>query len=291
MNHGARLDGSAHCLTVDVEEHFQVSAFDSPSRRQSCAVVESRVERNTARVLELLAERGTRATFFVLGWIAERHPELVRAIVREGHELASHGYAHEVVTAQTPETFRNDVRTAKRVLEDIAGEPVLGYRAPSFTITARTLWALPILREEGYLYDSSIVPIRHDRYGLPGADPAPHPLSTPAGVLWEIPPTTVELGRVRLPVGGGGYLRLYPFAMFRWLLRRAARTGHPLVVYFHPWELDPEQPRMAGNLLSTFRQYTNLSKTAGRVRRLLEDFAFGPVREVVEPIRHLRESA
>lgn len=277
-----------HCLTFDVEEHFQVSAFESPMRRRHWDQFSSRVERNTERILDLLGKRNLRATFFVLGWVAERHPDLIRRIARGGHEVASHGYAHELITTQTPAQFREDIRRAKRTLEDLIGEPILGYRAPSFTITSETIWALPILVEEGHVYDSSVFPIFHDRYGLPGANPWCHRLETDAGPLWEVPPSTVRIAGIRLPVAGGGYLRLYPFRLLHWLLSRVEATGHPLVMYFHPWELDPEQPKMSGPLLSRFRHYVNLSKTEERLVRLLQGSCFGPIREAIAPIARMR---
>ena len=286
------IPGPSHCLTFDVEEHFQVSAFDSPMRRRHWDQFESRVERNTEKLLDLLAASNVRATFFVLGWVAERHPGLVRAISRQGHEVASHGYAHELVTVQTPATFRRDVRKAKVFLEDLLGLPVLGYRAPSFTITQDTIWALRILVEEGYLYDSSIFPILHDRYGMPGANPLCHRLSTEVGPLWEIPPSTVKFVGLQVPIAGGGYFRLFPYPMLRQLLKRVEAKGHPLVIYLHPWELDPDQPRMQGPLLSRFRQYINLHKTEDRLIHLLRDFRFAPVSEVIPQINRLnRENA
>jgi len=286
------IPGPSHCLTFDVEEHFQVSAFDSPMRRRHWDQFESRVERNTEKLLDLLAASNVRATFFVLGWVAERHPGLVRAISRQGHEVASHGYAHELVTVQTPATFRRDVRKAKVFLEDLLGLPVLGYRAPSFTITQDTIWALRILVEEGYLYDSSIFPILHDRYGMPGANPLCHRLSTEVGPLWEIPPSTVKIVGLRVPIAGRGYFRLFPYPLLRQLLKRVEAKGHPLVIYLHPWELDPDQPRMQGPLLSRFRQYINLHKTEDRLIHLLRDFRFAPVSEVIPQINRLnRENA
>ena len=286
------IPGPSHCLTFDVEEHFQVSAFDSPMRRRHWDQFESRVERNTEKLLDLLAASNVRATFFVLGWVAERHPGLVRAISRQGHEVASHGYAHELVTVQTPATFRRDVRKAKVFLEDLLGLPVLGYRAPSFTITQDTIWALRILVEEGYLYDSSIFPILHDRYGMPGANPLCHRLSTEVGPLWEIPPSTVKFVGLQVPIAGGGYFRLFPYPLLRQLLKRVEAKGHPLVIYLHPWELDPDQPRMQGPLLSRFRQYINLHKTEDRLIHLLRDFRFAPVSEVIPQINRLnRENA
>ena len=276
-----------HCLSFDVEEHFQVSAFDSSRRRNHWNTSESRVERSTHLILEILALRKVRATFFILGWIAERHPGLVKVIADQGHEVASHGYGHELITAQTPPFFREDIRKAKQILEDLVGGTVAGYRAPSFTITTETKWALPILAEEGYLYDSSIFPILHDRYGMYGVNPWCHQIHTNSGSLWEVPPSTAMLAGVRIPVAGGGYLRLFPYAMLKRLLLRVEQEGQPLVMYLHPWELDPNQPRMAGSMVSRFRHYLNLHTTEKKLRALLSDFSFGPIREVVAPIREL----
>lgn len=278
-----------HCLSFDVEEHFQVAAFSSAVRRSHWDNCESRVDRNTSRILDLLASRGIRATFFVLGWVAQRHPRLIRDIVAQGHEVASHGFAHEMITAQTPEAFREDIRKSKTILEELAGVPVLGYRAPTFSITARTTWALPILVEEGYVYDSSIFPVRHDRYGMPGANPGCHKLTTSAGELWEVPPSTVALGGMRIPVAGGGYFRLFPYPLMKRMLRRVEREGRPLVLYLHPWEIDPTQPRMNGPILSQFRHYLNLDKTEQRLVRLLEEFEFAPIRETIPAIHELWE--
>jgi polysaccharide deacetylase family protein (PEP-CTERM system associated) len=274
-------------LTIDVEEYFQVSAFDGVIATADWDRHESRVEATTMRLLDRLTQAGATATFFVLGWVAERHPALIRAIRDEGHEIASHGYGHQVLTALTPEQFRWDVRRSKTILEQLLGEPIRGYRAPSFTIMEETLWALRILVEEGYAYDSSIFPIWHDRYGLPGANPHCHRLMTSSGPIWEVPPSTAKLGAMRLPVAGGGYFRLWPYGMLRVWLRRLEREGHPLVVYLHPWEIDPDQPRVKGPLLSRCRHYLNLSKTENRLVRLLQDFQFGSVCEAVVPIRQM----
>ena len=280
-----------HGLSFDVEEHFQVSGFDSPMRRSHWDVIESRVERNTERILSLLNKQNVKATFFVLGWVAERHPNLVKRIAHDGHEIGSHGYAHELITAQTPNLFREDIRRAKAVLEDILGAPVLGYRAPTFTITAETSWALPILVEEGYGYDSSIFPIVHDRYGMPGAIATCHEIATSAGPLWEIPLSTAKIAGCRIPIAGGGYFRLFPYMLLRWLLRRVEGTGQPLVIYLHPWELDPAQPRMKGPLLSQFRHYLNLGKSERRLSCMLDDFSFGPLRDLLNEIRAVTSSA
>ena len=274
-----------HVLSFDVEEHFQVSAFDSPMRRRYWDQFESRVESNTSRILEVLGLTSTKATFFILGWVAERHPGMVRNLAEQGHEVACHGYAHQLISEQTPDEFREDVRRARGILEDIIGAPVTGYRAPSFSIASKTRWALSILAEEGYTYDSSIFPVFHDRYGMPGAYPWCHQLHTDSGPLWEMPPSTVKLGWMRVPVAGGGYFRLFPYPMLQRLLKRIERQGHPLVVYLHPWELDPEQPRMHGPMLSRFRHYLNLQETEKRLTSLLRDFAFAPLRDVIASVK------
>lgn len=273
-----------HALSFDVEEHFQVAAFWSTMRRRQWDNYESRVERNVEKILSILSLQGARATFFVLGWVARKHRGLVKTIASCGHEIASHGFGHEMITSQTPGLFREDVRNSKDILEDIIGGQVHGYRAPSFTITSETKWALPILVEEGYVYDSSIFPIQHDRYGMPGANPWCHLLETPAGPLWEVPPSTIRMGPIRLPIAGGGYFRLYPYQVLRNLLRRAAAKGHPLVMYLHPWELDPDQPRMEGSLVSKFRHYLNLRKTEARLQQLVKDFQFTSIREAIDTV-------
>ena len=273
-----------HCLSFDVEEHFQVSAFWSEARRQQWSTLESRVQKNTETILGLLAKQRMRATFFVLGWVAERCPGIVRSIAEQGHEVASHGYGHELITGQNPEVFRKDVRKARQILEDIIGKRVYGYRAPSFSITKNTKWAVSVLIEEGYLYDSSIFPVVHDRYGMPDATPTIHLLRTEQGSIWEVPPSTVKLFGMRLPVAGGGYFRLYPYTVLRTLLKRIEKSGHPLVMYLHPWELDPKQPKMEGTRLSKFRHYLNLHKTEHRLSSLLEDFRFNTIQAALEPI-------
>lgn len=282
--------GGVHALSFDVEEHFQVSAFWSDERRSKWESSESRVERNVDKILALLSRHEIHATFFVLGWVALRHPNLVKAIACQGHEIASHGFGHEMITTQQPREFREDVSKSKKILEDITGSAVYGYRAPSFTITPQTRWALPILVEEGYLYDSSMFPVRHDRYGMPEADPYCHRIETEGGPLWEVPLSTLKVGPARIPIAGGGYFRLFPYPVLRRLLDRAAVGGHPLIMYLHPWELDPDQPRMAGSLVSTFRHYLNLRKTEGRLRQLLLDFKFAAIRDVVEPVRKVCDS-
>lgn len=266
-----------HRLTFDIEEHFQVARFDSPIRRRHWDSFESRVASNTCKLLDLLDRHQTRATFFVLAWVAERHPGLIKQIADCGHEIASHGYGHELVTAQTPELFRADVQKAKRILEDLTGTPVQGYRAPGFTITRETPWALPILVEEGHTYDSSLVPIQHNHCGLPDAMPWQHLRETTSGPIWEVPPTTINLGGIRVPIAGGSYFRLLSFPLLALLYRRLHRKGRPLVLYFHAWDLDPFQPRMEGPLLSQLFHYMNLEKVEPRLSSLLETFRFGPI--------------
>ena len=280
-----------HILTIDLEEHFHASRFDSPMRRRHWSSFQSRVGSNVERILELLAHHSTKATFFALGWLAERHPSVIRAVSAAGHEIACLGYGHELVAAQTPQIFRQDIRRAKRILEDVTGEPVVGFRAPSLSITAHTPWALPIVAEEGFLYDSSVLPIVHDLAGIPGANQWIHRLSWEGSSLWEIPPSTMNMGGFRIAIGGGGYLRALSYPRLKSFLSRIGTLDEPIVVYMRLWEIDAAQPRMQGTLLSEFRHYLNLDKTAGRLHQLLEDFQFGPVCEVILPIREQVRSA
>jgi polysaccharide deacetylase family protein (PEP-CTERM system associated) len=263
-----------NALTIDVEDYFQVSAFAPHIARGDWDRRECRVERNVETILAMLARREVKATFFTLGWIAERYPQLVRRIVAEGHELASHGYGHERVTDLTPEAFDADIRRAKAILEDLAGSPVIGYRAPSFSIGASNLWALDFLGRAGYRYSSSIYPIRHDHYGMPDAPRFAH--RTDSGMI-EIPPTTLRVLRRNLPSSGGGYFRLLPYAASRWMLRRVNEVEQQAAVfYFHPWEIDVDQPRIAGVGVKTrFRHYTNIDRMQARLQQLLGDFAWG----------------
>ena len=262
-----------NALTVDVEDYFHVSAFADHIPREAWDRMPCRLERNVEATLSLLAEHGARATFFTLGWVAERYPELVRRIVEQGHELASHGYAHVRATEQSREAFIEDVTRAKNILEDVAGVPVHGYRAPSFSIGRENLWALQCLRDAGYRYSSSVYPIRHDHYGMPDA---PRFAFYPEGAngLLELPVTTVTLFRRNLPAGGGGYFRLMPYPLSRWFLRRVNTVERrPCVFYFHPWEIDPEQPRQRGIGLKTrFRHYVNISSMEKRLHALCRDF-------------------
>jgi polysaccharide deacetylase family protein (PEP-CTERM system associated) len=272
-----------NAMSVDVEDYFQVSAFDRLVSRASWDGFESRVVRNTSRLLEVFAQADVRATFFVLGWIAERHPALIRDIVSMGHELASHGYHHQLLYMLTPRQFREDVRAAKAVLENAAGVKVLGFRAPSYSVVASSLWALDILIEEGYVYDTSIFPIHHDRYGIPGAARHVHRVDRPAGALIEMPASTVRIGGLNLPIAGGGYFRLLPYAWTRWGIHRVNRSeDEPVIFYCHPWEIDPEQPKFQVGLASRMRHYGGLSRTARRLKQLIEEFRFDSVAAVLE---------
>lgn len=278
-----------HALSFDVEEYFQVSAFWSPERRGQWDTLESRVDMSTRRITELLAARETKATFFVLGWVAERNPALVRHLTECGHEVASHGYGHELVNTLSSTEFRNDVRKAKRILEDIVGKPVVGYRAPSFSIAGESMdWALRILVEEGHLYDSSLYYRFLDRPTIPQSSTSCYAIETGAGSILESAPATARACGLSIPAGGGGYFRLIPYPLLRYLLKRLEKEREQIVMYFHPWELDPDQPRMQGALLSRVRHYMNLDKTEGRLRALLDDFKFGSISEVMAPIRELR---
>jgi polysaccharide deacetylase family protein (PEP-CTERM system associated) len=278
-----------NAMSVDVEDYFHVSAFDDVVPRSRWEGMESRVSANTRRLLDLFDEFGVRGTFFVLGWVAERHPGIVRDIARRGHEIASHGYGHRLVYRQTRDAFREDVRRAKGLLEDAAGRSVGGYRAPSFSVTAASLWALDVLVEEGHWYDASIFPIRHDRYGIPGAPRHPHRIDLGGGSLMEMPGSTVRVGPLNLPIAGGGYFRILPYAWTRWgIARLNRREQQPAVFYLHPWEIDPNQPRLPASRLGRFRHYRNLHRTEGRLRTLLSDFRFGTVGELLR--RHTEAS-
>lgn len=259
-------------LSFDIEDWFQVENLRSLFPHESWDGVELRVEVGTTRILEALAQSGQKATFFILGWIAERRPELVRRIAEAGHEIASHGYGHELVYKMAPESFRSDLRRSKQLLEDISGCAVRGYRAPSFSITRESLWAIDVLREEGFSYDSSVFPTSfHDRYGL--EDYGASPYQWPNG-LWEIPMAVAEVRGYRLPVAGGGYFRLFPYALSRRLLSGINTSGRPFAFYLHPWELDPDQPRVRTSRWLSFRHYVNLESTRRKLHRLLHDFEF-----------------
>jgi polysaccharide deacetylase family protein (PEP-CTERM system associated) len=273
----------AHAMSVDVEDYYQVSAFASRVCADDWPRFEPRVARNTFRLLGLFEQAGTRATFFVLGWVAERNPGLVREIAAAGHEIACHGYSHELIYRQTPAQFDAETRRAKAIIEDQIQSPVLGYRAASYSIIQDTRWALDLLYQAGFVYDSSIFPVRHDRYGIRTAPLAPHRLELPAGgALVEFPPTAVDHLGLRFPVGGG-YFRLYPYRLTHRLLSKAGRE-RPCMFYLHPWEIDPEQPRIRVGAVSRFRHYLNLHRCETRLRKLVQDFHFAPVRDVLDTL-------
>jgi polysaccharide deacetylase family protein (PEP-CTERM system associated) len=275
-----------NAMTIDVEDYFQVSAFEGVAPRHRWDEFESRVCAHTDRLLEIFEEAGVTATFFVLGWVAERNPELVARIADAGHEIASHGYAHRLVYDLTRTAFRDDVRRSKDLLESASGKHVVGYRAPSYSVTPRSLWALDVLIEEGFGYDSSIYPIHHDRYGIPMSPRAPYVLEREAGVLIEAPGSAVRVGPLNLPIGGGGYFRLLPYGWTRWGIDRVNRSeNRPAIFYLHPWEIDPDQPRLPAGRLSRLRHYRNLDQTENRLKRLLADFRFGPMRDILQPLR------
>lgn len=295
-----------NALTIDVEDYFQVHAFSKTIRVEDWPRYECRVERNTCKILDILSKYGIRATFFILGWVGERYPDLVRKIAEQRHEIASHGYCHELVGNQTPDEFRADVAKTKQILEGITGKEVTGYRASTYSITKKTSWALRVLAEEGYKYDSSIFPVHHDVYGFPGAPrfpfrvnsnghartlfPSPPP-EAPSfmgeargeGDLWEFPISTVRLLGQNLPVAGGGYFRLFPY----WFIRKSLKhindaEGNAFIFYVHPWEFDPGQPKINGApLKARFRHYLNLEKVENRFRSLLQDFQFAAVTDVI----------
>ena len=268
-------------MTVDVEDYFQVSAFERYVGRDSWDDRECRVERNVDRILELFDSHGVKATFFTLGWVTERYPDMIKRIVGQGHELASHGWSHVRVTQQQPAEFRQDILRTKALLEDVSGQEVIGYRAASYSIGANNLWALELLQETGHRYSSSIYPIKHDLYGMPDA---PRFAFSPGNDdFLEFPVTTVRLGNRNLPCGGGGWFRLVPYAGMRWAMRRVNKIDQEAAIfYFHPWEIDPEQPRQQGiDVKTRFRHYLNLERMQPRLSRLLDDFAWGRMDEVL----------
>lgn len=265
--------GIVNALTIDVEDYFHVAALSPHIPRAQWDALPCRVERNVEIILSLLDDAGAHATFFTLGWVAERYPGLVRGIVSQGHEIASHGYGHNRVTDQSPEAFLADIRLAKSVLEGISGEQVKGYRAPNFSVNDRNPWAFDCIAEAGYRYSSSVYPVRHDHYGMPRG---PRFAYLSRDGLLELPVTTHRLFRTNVPAGGGGYFRLMPYSVSRWLIRRVNQIDEQAAIfYFHPWEIDPEQPRITGLSMKTqFRHYVNLERTQDKLRRLLSDFTW-----------------
>ena len=272
-----------NALTVDVEDYFQVAALAEAVDRNDWSSMEYRVEANTDRLLELFDQYRVKATFFTLGWVAERSKELVRRIDDAGHEVASHGYSHQLIYNQTPEVFREETRKSKHILEDITGKAITGYRAASYSITQQSRWALDILCEEGFTWDSSIFPVHHDRYGMPGTPRWPHRLTTDKGYeLAEFPLTTLKLPGYTLPIAGGGYFRLFPYWFSQWALGSINRQGQPFVFYLHPWEIDPGQPRLDVKWFSRFRHYNNLDVCEQRLEKLLARFKFTTMSHVLK---------
>jgi polysaccharide deacetylase family protein (PEP-CTERM system associated) len=271
-----------NAFSIDLEEYFQVANFDHCIDRQRWDELPSRVESQTQQLLDLCDQTGTTATFFVLGWVAERQRRLLREIAERGHEIACHGYGHQLIYEIGPERFREDVKRARGLIEDAVGAPVEGYRAPSFSITRRSLWALEILAEEGFRFDSSIFPVRHHRYGIPDFPRDPVRLVLPSGrTIIEFPLSTFSWGPLRLPVAGGGYLRLLPFALLRWGIGRLVASGRPTVLYVHNWEIDPDQPRQDVSPLVRWNHYHNLERVSERLRVLLERARYAPIGRVI----------
>jgi polysaccharide deacetylase family protein (PEP-CTERM system associated) len=273
-----------NALTIDVEDYFQVSGFERDIRREDWGTYSSRVVQNTRRILSLFDSRGIRATFFVLGWVADRYPGLVREIDEAGHEVGSHSYWHRLVYSLSPSEFREDLRRSRDVLQRITSGPITSYRAPSFSITSQSLWALDILADEGFKIDASVFPIRHHRYGIPEAPFHPYVHEATSGRLWEFPSSVSRIAKKNLPISGGGYFRLLPYRLTSRLLRRINnQLNQPFMFYIHPWELDPEQPRMrAGTHGARFCHYVNLKTTEAKLERLLSQFSFDRVDRVLD---------
>ncbi len=273
-----------HAFTVDVEDYFHVEAFANAIHRDSWPHLEYRCERNVYRMLDMLAERSVRGTFFVLGWVAERSPQLIKDIAAAGHEIACHGHSHQLVYRQTRQQFADETRYAKGLLEDLTGTAVLGYRAASFSITKVSMWALDTLIDLGFTYDSSVFPVRHhDNYGIPEAPLGPCRMRAPSGrTLIEVPLSVADVAGLRVPVSGGGYFRLFPYWLSRAGMRHVERkSGRPVIFYVHPWEIDVDQPRVQAGLVSRLRHYNNISRCEARLRRLLQDFEFGTMSDVL----------
>ncbi len=271
-----------NALTVDVEDYFQVSAFENAVDRKDWVNQPLRVERNTHLLLDLFDEYNTKATFFVLGWVADRIPSIVKEIADRGHEIACHGYSHRLVYNQTPEEFREETLKSKMVLEDLSQQSIYGYRAASYSITNKSLWALDILVDAGFIYDSSIFPVRHDRYGIPDANKYPHELKTLTGnTIVEFPLTTAQWMGSTVPIAGGGYFRLFPYWLTKAGLGQSNDKNEPFIFYLHPWEIDAEQPRIEASWFSKFRHYNNLDKCYPRLKSLLTDFKFTTTRDVL----------
>jgi polysaccharide deacetylase family protein (PEP-CTERM system associated) len=275
-----------NALSIDVEEYFQIHVLSGVIEPDLWEKLPSSVEENTRKILDLLDEKGIRATFFCLGWIADHHKDLIRTIHSRGHEIACHGYSHQVIYNQNADEFKIDVSRAKATLEEITGKPVIGYRAPTYSITEKTLWALEILEELGFRYDSSIFPIYHDNYGIPDAPRFPYRI--PGSRMVEFPISTIKLGPLNLPLSGGGYFRLIPYRLMRLGLEIMKRSDMPFIFYIHPWEINPDTPRVSGmSTVSRFRTYTGIDKSFDKFSRLIMDFSFAPVQEVLSDMRLL----
>lgn len=272
-------------MTVDVEEHFQVAALAETISYQDWPDIPSRVEQNTHKLLDLFDQHDIKVTHFILGWVAERYPSLVKEIDNRGHEVASHGYSHQLIYDQSREVFRQETIKSKSLLEDTIGKSVAGYRAASYSITRQSLWALDILAEAGFQYDSSIFPIVHDRYGIPNSPREPYLLRTESGnELLELPLSTDSLMGQTLPIAGGGYFRLYPLWLSKWFYNRRVKQNKPFIFYLHPWEIDPEQPRVEVSWLSRFRHYNNLDKCSTRLSKLLQTYSFTTMQQFIETL-------
>lgn len=271
-----------NAMTVDVEDYYQVAAFSKNIARSDWDKMESRVVRNTEHILQIFDDYAVKATFFVLGWVARREPGLVRNIVNQGHEIASHGYSHQLIYTQTPELFKEETIRSKRLLEDISGKVVNGYRAASYSITKKSLWALDILAEAGFKYDSSIFPVHHDNYGIPGSATEPYVINSQNGrKIIEYPLSTYKVFGQMLPVAGGGYFRLYPYWLSRHFYKNINKNKKPFVFYMHPWEIDPNQPRIKASWFSEFRHYNNLEKSETRLARLISEFSFSTMKNIL----------
>lgn len=271
-----------NAMSIDVEDYFHVAALSKNVSTSEWDNMASRVEQNTQKLLRVFEKYNVKATFFVLGWVAERYPQLVFNIDRMGHEVASHGYSHQLIYTQSPDVFQKETCMSKTILEDIIGKPVLGYRAASYSITNSSLWALDIIAKAGFKYDSSIFPVRHDKYGIPGFKREPHVILTPERLkLIEFPLSTFSIFGQIVPIAGGGYFRLYPYWLSKYFYTKTNKLNKSFVFYMHPWEIDPEQPRIRTSLLSKFRHYNNLEKCQERLQMLLNDFSFIPVRELL----------
>lgn len=270
-----------NALTIDVEDYFQVANFEKVVGFYNWDRYESRVADNTIKILDIFSEKNVKATFFVLGWIAQRFPGLVKKIHSQGHEIASHGYSHQLIYQQSPLEFKQDIRNTNILLEQITGKPVLGYRAPTYSITKDSLWALDVLNEEGFKYDSSIFPAYHDKGGISGANPYLHRIENSNGGILEFPISTIQILGQNIPFAGGGYFRLFPYWFVKLSMKKINNKGYPAIVHLHPWEIDPRQPRIKTDSLGRFRHYLNLDKTESKLKRLLNDFKFAPVKEVL----------